>query len=550
MNKKNFTGIVGFLMSVLFLLSVPLQTAAADTIDTVNDIKDIADGILSCKTEQNGAADIQAWIDGTLTETAGTLSEWYILSLRQYGDYDFSAYTKALDRYMKETEIRSAVERLKFALVGHAIGYGTEADISAVLDESVGQMGIMSWIYGLHLMNNGYTAGSCSVDDVISALLSMQHEDGGWSVSGAISDVDVTAMTLQALAPNVGRSDRVGTAIDAALQLLSARQKEDGCYASYGVNNPESAAQVWIALSALGIDCTQDERFIKNGCTVIDGILNFRLQDGSFSHTEGGASNETATVQVLTASVTALRMAEGKTPFYLMERLSTDPSDNPAAASTPDGSEANTLSVDSDSGSESLPTESSIGIKPMICLIVFAAGCMVCLVFFLCGKRNPKNFIAVGLLTAAAVCVIYVTDVQSAEDYYSGADSEKDNIVGTVTLTIRCDTVAEKTDSDYIPEDGVILDVTPFSIIEGNTVFDILNEAAQNYHIQIENNGQLDMIYIAGIQYLYEFDFGDLSGWIYKVNGETPSVGCGDYVLSDGDEIAWLYTCDLGNDLN
>ncbi|MGM9626294.1 MAG: DUF4430 domain-containing protein [Eubacteriales bacterium] len=52
------------------------------------------------------------------------------------------------------------------------------------------------------------------------------------------------------------------------------------------------------------------------------------------------------------------------------------------------------------------------------------------------------------------------------------------------------------------------------------------------------------------MQYLYEFDFGDLSGWIYKVNGETPSVGCGDYVLSDGDEIAWLYTCDLGNDLN
>ncbi|MGM9624608.1 MAG: prenyltransferase/squalene oxidase repeat-containing protein, partial [Eubacteriales bacterium] len=335
MNKKNFTGIVGFLMSVLFLLSVPLHTAAADTIHTVNDIKDIADGILSCKMDQNGSADIQAWIDGPLTETAGTQSEWYILSLRQYGDYDFTAYINALDRYLKENEIRSAVERLKFALVEHAVGYETEEALSAVLDESVGQMGIMSWIYGLHLMNNGYTAASCSADDVISTLLSMQHEDGGWSVSGTVSDVDVTAMTIQALAPNVSRNDRVGTAIETALQLLSDRQQEDGCYTSYGVSNPESAAQVWIALSALGIDCTQDERFIKNGCTVIDGILKFRLQDGSFSHTEGGASNETATVQVLTASVAALRMAEGKTPFYLMERMPSDPSGNHAAASVP-----------------------------------------------------------------------------------------------------------------------------------------------------------------------------------------------------------------------
>ena len=55
--------------------------------------------------------------------------------------------------------------------------------------------------------------------------------------------------------------------------------------------------------------------------------------------------------------------------------------------------------------------------------------------------------------------------------------------------------------------------------------------------------------YIAGINYIYEMDFGDLSGWVYHVNGITPSRGCGEYVLEPGDRIEWLYTCELGNDL-
>jgi len=57
------------------------------------------------------------------------------------------------------------------------------------------------------------------------------------------------------------------------------------------------------------------------------------------------------------------------------------------------------------------------------------------------------------------------------------------------------------------------------------------------------------MVYISGINHIYEFDYGELSGWMYRVNGGTPSVGCGSYILSDGDKIEWLYTCELGEDL-
>lgn len=37
--------------------------------------------------------------------------------------------------------------------------------------------------------------------------------------------------------------------------------------------------------------------------------------------------------------------------------------------------------------------------------------------------------------------------------------------------------------------------------------------------------------YIEGINNLYEFDCGSLSGWMYKVNEWFPNYGCSRYVL-------------------
>ena len=56
-------------------------------------------------------------------------------------------------------------------------------------------------------------------------------------------------------------------------------------------------------------------------------------------------------------------------------------------------------------------------------------------------------------------------------------------------------------------------------------------------------------VYVQGINHLYEFSCGELSGWMYMVNGEFPNYGCSKYELKDGDEIVWCYTCDLGRDV-
>ena len=117
-------------------------------------------------------------------------------------------------------------------------------------------------------------------------------------------------------------------------------------------------------------------------------------------------------------------------------------------------------------------------------------------------------------------------------------------------MTIRCDTVTGLSDSEYIPADGIVLKETEFVIDSDDTAFDILVEAARKYNIQMENSGAEGMAYIAGINYLYEYDFGEFSGWMYYVNRKAPSVGCDQYVLSDGDVIEWLYSCELGKDLD
>lgn len=129
----------------------------------------------------------------------------------------------------------------------------------------------------------------------------------------------------------------------------------------------------------------------------------------------------------------------------------------------------------------------------------------------------------------------------------------------TVTLEIRCDTLSNDMSKlenpaieEYIPTDGVILEKTTYKGTTDNTVFDALNTLCRNNDIQLEFNYTpiYASYYIEGINYLYEFDGGPQSGWMYKVNDWFPNYGCSSYYLKDGDTIVWCYTCEgLGTDV-
>lgn len=91
--------------------------------------------------------------------------------------------------------------------------------------------------------------------------------------------------------------------------------------------------------------------------------------------------------------------------------------------------------------------------------------------------------------------------------------------------------------------------LTEFSISADENALELLYDAVKAYSLQIEVDGvsgeTVNTAYVRGIASLYEFDFGDLSGWTYTVNGVRPSVGCGACPVHDGDRIMWLYTVNL-----
>lgn len=610
-------------LAVILLLTGAMPVFAEEATRTVNEAQSFIDGIIAYHQNQAGVTSTQGWINGTLTKNAGLSSEWYAIALSQYGDYDLSSYQKALLNYLDNNEVVSASSRQKYALALIACG-STNTYIYNVLNNSIGKQGLMSWIFGLHLLNNGYTSNDYSLSTVKQKLLSLQLNDGGWSITGINSDVDVTAMAVQALAPYYKTDSSVKTSVDKALNILSARQKVNGDYASYGVNNSESTAQVLVALSSLGIDCKTDNRFIKNGNTLFDGIALYRLSDGTFCHKKGGTSNGTATVQVLYSMVSYQRMKNGKSSLYVLDarnpsglKIPTDQTSKPdntqnssstitdsdnsqsstaannststqkpasaaqsSASNNADNKPQNTTTntagdnniVDSNNENEQVnaedPSESkdtaqtvtdntasfadkqadSVGYKVWACfaIIIIAGG--VCIVLYCRKRRNICNFIVIGIFTAVSIVFVLITNFQSTDSYYNQSGTDKSNSIGTVSITIRCDTVPDKS-AEHIPDDGVILDVCTFEIEDGDTVFDVLSEAAAKNKIHLETNGSADSAYVEGISNIYEFDFGNLSGWMYFVNGESPSVSCGEYVLSDEDEIEWLYTCDIGKDL-
>ena len=104
---------------------------------------------------------------------------------------------------------------------------------------------------------------------------------------------------------------------------------------------------------------------------------------------------------------------------------------------------------------------------------------------------------------------------------------------------------------ELIPEDGLIVFIEKAEFTEGESVFDVLQRELQSrkLHFEYVQSKVYESAYIEGINNLYEFDCGELSGWVYSVNGDFPSYGCALYKIEDGAVIKVLYTCDLGADV-
>lgn len=310
--------------------------------------------------------------DALLQQDASSALDWYAFSLGRLGYADdFNAYIAVTEKYVadryllpEKLDAMKATEWHRISLALLAIGADpTNVDgINLIADgtydrdktASLGTQGINGWIWGLITLDSmRYIVpddAATTRQDMIREILAAQLPDGGFSFYHDKADVDITAMALQALAPYANSFEQftytqhatnetvtksVRTVVDEALAVLSTMQTENGDFGSYDATNAESTAQVLVALSMLQIDPLTDERFIKQGNTVIDGLMRYKQQDGGFIHASTynpenptslpDQSNSMASEQSLYALVAYKRYSQQARALYDMRApLSTE----------------------------------------------------------------------------------------------------------------------------------------------------------------------------------------------------------------------------------
>ncbi|MBR4941524.1 MAG: DUF4430 domain-containing protein [Clostridia bacterium] len=480
--------------------------------------EEIAADIIQSAAARSEADSAETWLDGELTQLAGQGAEWFVFALAGLDeDLDFEDYYSALVNYIDTSEGLGAVESQRIALAMVSVGAYGHSFVAETVENKTGAEGIMSLVFGLNILNNGVTATTVTPDSVVAELLELQCADGGWALSGDRGDVDVTAMTLAALAPH-REDETVAAAVEKAIGFLSEAQLPSGDFMSYGVANAESAAQVIIALAALKIDPLTDPRFAGEKGNLLDVLMGYQTENGGFSHAMDGPASRIATAQSLCAIVALQRYQKGETPLYALCRPAVEYEITPAGMSGP-------------------------GYKFWVCIGVgiCAAGAVI---FVLAKRASGKNILFI-LLGAAVICgAVIFTDIKSEDEYFAG-ERKKGAEIGSVTLEVRADSVKDLWEE--CPEGGIIVPEGEFTLFEGDSVYDILSDGLKAEGLLFETEGGT---YVSGIAGLYERQYGDLSGWIYFVNGESVSVGSTEYLLSDGDSILWIYSLEMGRDIN
>lgn len=304
------------------------------------------------------AQDVSSVLDATMTKLAATVTEpafgtnageWTVLSLARGGYYkkDHEYFRDYYDRIV-ETVNKTAVDvnmngalhkskstensRLIVALsaLGKDAASVGDWDLVEAYDVNgfswIKKQGLNGTIWALiALDSNNYETtttdknGKSIRQQCVDAILEAQHNDGGWALQANLtyaSDPDVTGMALTALYPYRDQPE-VKTACEEAFACLSEMQHDNGTFASGGSECSESCAWVIVSAATWGINPDTDARFIKNGKSVVDGLLDHYLEDeAEFQHIIGAGSNNMATDQSCYALVAYDRLLKNKPALY------------------------------------------------------------------------------------------------------------------------------------------------------------------------------------------------------------------------------------------
>ena len=314
---------LSFLLCFIMLFGISTQTIATDIDELTNIAEDTAEYLYySVPNPQIGSIGGE-WAVMGLARSSVKIPEEY-----------FENYYQTAEKYVKDCEgvlhDKKYTEYSRVILALTAMGKNPEEVAGYNLLMALGDyeqtiwQGVNGSIWALIALDSGnYEIPQNPNADTqatrqlyIDNILDNQNKDGGWSLSGDVSDVDVTAMALQALS-KYQDNEAVKTAIEKALSLMSEGQEENGGFLCCGTQNPESCAQMIVALCELGLP-VDDSRFVKNGNSLLDAMLAYYEKGKGFKHTLDGAKNQMATEQCFYALVAVKRFNEGKNSLYSM----------------------------------------------------------------------------------------------------------------------------------------------------------------------------------------------------------------------------------------
>ena len=269
---------------------------------------------------------------GTAVDTASQyvlanqIGEWEAIALNKAGKSVPPSYLTTVQKLVKEKEGKFSritdTERYVLGILA-AGGNPTNVEgynlVEAIYNGDVTKQGLNGVAYGLLALDSADFEipenATWTREKLVSHLLEKQNEDGGWSWDGsATSDIDTTAMVLTALAAHQNQAE-VQIYIDLAVEYLSAQ------YQAGKIDNSSTAAQVIIALSALGIDAN-GELFASDAGSLIGYLLTFQNADGGFDWQGGDVSDVFTTAQGFQALVAYQLFVKGEGSLYTLPLVS------------------------------------------------------------------------------------------------------------------------------------------------------------------------------------------------------------------------------------
>ena len=533
--------------------------------------------------------------------------EWAIIGLAR-SDASMSAnyYSSYYDKVVAyvDSHINAAgqlhtvksTENSRVALAVTAIGkdprnVGGHNLLTALNDVTyVNQQGVNGPIWALLALDSkNYDAPGREA--LIASILGQQFEDGGWAVTpeGSVpvttADVDMTAMAIQALAPYYNTRDDVTAAIDKALACLSRNQLSDGRFKSWGTTNSESAAQVVVALSALGIDADKDARFVKGGNSALDGLLYFAVESGGFGH-DDNVVNQMATEQAYYALAAYDRFDRKAQRLYNMTDVV--PMEDVDAQGVinlinnigyVDENSYDRI-ADARSAYDKLSAEDKQKVTNYDDLTDAEARYKVILsekqaeqyrllkehYDQLLNDSTKKYGTAakkklLSILQTAQKDMNAAVSCKNVISIYDKAIADLDAVKpGDISVTFRLVGALEATqdvdltNDSYLPEYVTWIPTTTYALQENATVYDLYTEAMKEAGLRSigEDNNYVKTIYAPsclGGYALSEFTNGKRSGWMYTVNGTHVNKGLQYWTLKDGDVVIWHYVNDYAHEV-